>query len=112
MIRLCNKDYKVPDTDVVIEKGTNIFIPSYGIQRDPKIYPDPEKFDPMRHTPEEKSKRENISALYFGEGPRICIGMIVKKFFFLSFSLLIFIKLIFLYLQVTDLVFFKSKLDF
>ncbi|EEB20513.1 NADH-Ubiquinone oxidoreductase 39KDa subunit [Pediculus humanus corporis] len=39
-----------------------------------KIYPDPEKFDPMRHAPEEKSKRENISALYFGEGPRICIG--------------------------------------
>ncbi|EEB11224.1 conserved hypothetical protein [Pediculus humanus corporis] len=74
LTRICNKDYKVPDTDVVIKKGTNVFIPAYGIQRDPKIYPDPEKFDPMRHAPEEKSKRENISALYFGEGPRICIG--------------------------------------
>ncbi|KAL3280432.1 hypothetical protein HHI36_017914 [Cryptolaemus montrouzieri] len=46
--RICTKDYKLPGTDLIIEKGVRIVIPVYGIQRDPDYYPNPEIFDPER----------------------------------------------------------------
>lgn len=75
LIRKALVDYKIPDTDLIIPKGTLITIPVYGIQRDPDIYPDPDKFDPNRFAPETMQKRHPYSFLPFGEGPRNCIGM-------------------------------------
>jgi len=72
---ICTKDYKVPGTDVVIEKGTRVNIPVWGIQMDPEYYPDPEKFDPERFSEENKAKRPDMTFLPFGEGPRMCIGL-------------------------------------
>ncbi|XP_018321417.1 probable cytochrome P450 6a14 [Agrilus planipennis] len=73
--RRCTKDYKVPDSDLVIEKGRSVLIPIYGIQHDPEYYPDPEKFDPERFSEENKNKRPPVTFIPFGEGPRICIGL-------------------------------------
>lgn len=72
--RICVKEYKIPGTEVVIEKGCRVIIPSYGLHHDPKYYPDPFKFDPDRFTEENAKSRPAYTYLPFGEGPRICIG--------------------------------------
>lgn len=36
-------DYKIPDTDVLIENVTTVFLSPFTIQRDPEYYPDPDK---------------------------------------------------------------------
>lgn len=73
--RKCDKDYPVPGTDVVIEKGTPVFIPVYGLHHDPEYYPNPEKFDPERFSAENKKQILPFTYMPFGEGPRLCIGM-------------------------------------
>ena len=74
LLRECTKKYTIPDTDIVIEKGTRIIIPVMGIHYNKEIYPNPERFDPDRFLPEEKEKRDRYAYMPFGEGPRICIG--------------------------------------
>lgn len=69
------RDYLIPHTNIVLPKGRPVMIPVHAIHHDEAIYPQPEKFDPDRFTPEEVSKRHQFSYLPFGEGPRICIGM-------------------------------------
>ncbi|XP_075212051.1 putative cytochrome P450 6a14 [Lycorma delicatula] len=73
LLRYCTKDYKIPDTDVIIKKGNVVCIPSAFLQKDPQYFPDPEKFNPDRF-----EDMENIPKgvfFPFGSGPRICIAM-------------------------------------
>jgi Cytochrome P450 len=72
--RECTKRYKIPGTNVILEKGIPVVIPTMGIHYDPHYFPEPEKFDPERFSEEAKSKRHHYAYLPFGEGPRICIG--------------------------------------
>lgn len=54
--------------------GSFIFISPYLVQRDPRFFPDPERFDPGRWTAEAVAQRLKYSYFPFGGGPRQCIG--------------------------------------
>ena len=76
-IRECNKDYVLHTSDgqpIELIKGDKIGIPFRFIQRDPKYFEDPLKFDPTRFSDENKHKINPSTLLSFGSGPRICLG--------------------------------------
>ncbi|KAF2879313.1 hypothetical protein ILUMI_26868 [Ignelater luminosus] len=72
--RVCIEDYKVPNSDFVIEKGTPVYIPVFGLHYDSIYFPDPEKFDPERFSNENKDSFPEYAFIPFGKGPRSCIG--------------------------------------
>ncbi|GFV77951.1 cytochrome P450 3A13 [Trichonephila clavipes] len=48
MERMAIAEYKLGDTGITIPKGMIVNIPAYAMHMDPKLFPDPEKFDPDR----------------------------------------------------------------
>lgn len=54
--------------------GSNIFICPYATHRLPHIYPDPEKYDPERFSPQNLETRHPYAYIPFSAGPRYCIG--------------------------------------
>lgn len=77
--RECNKDYRIPGTQTIIEKGTAVIIPLLGLQRDPKFYPEPNAFRPERFFKENAKSFTEQPYIPFGEGPRNCIGLRLGK---------------------------------
>ncbi|EDW32574.1 GL10369 [Drosophila persimilis] len=75
LIREANQNYKVPNTDITIDKGTTMLIPVHNIHHDPEIYPEPERFDPSRFEENQVKSRHPMAYLPFGDGPRNCIGL-------------------------------------
>ncbi|XP_053599163.1 cytochrome P450 6k1-like [Microplitis demolitor] len=73
--RVASEDYKIPGSNVIIEKGTAVYIPLPGIHRNPKYHPNPDHFDPDRFSDERKNDMEPCTFMPFGEGPRICIAL-------------------------------------
>nr|NP_001296015.1 uncharacterized protein LOC105397321 [Plutella xylostella]AIJ00774.1 P450 CYP6 family protein 14 [Plutella xylostella] len=74
--RCARTDYHIPGTDIVIEKGTAIYISLYGLQEDPKHFENPLQFDPERFNSERIVPE---AYLPFGVGPRMCVGMRVGQ---------------------------------
>ncbi|KAK0080360.1 hypothetical protein PV325_014084 [Microctonus aethiopoides] len=74
IMRKTTTPYTFSGTKVSIPVGTDVWIPIFGIQRDPKYFPNPETFDPERFSEEAKKLRPPMTFLSFGEGPRNCIG--------------------------------------
>lgn len=77
--RLCAKPFELPPAlprlnPHVVKKGDLVWLPVYGIQHDPKYYPEPHKFNPDRFLNESKNQLNSATLLSFGMGPRMCIG--------------------------------------
>lgn len=79
LTRVCTKDYRFTDTDMIVEKGTQVIIPVSGLHHDPEIYESPREFKPERFLNSTNGTDTDIKGLFylpFGDGPR-------KKFFFI-----------------------------
>jgi cytochrome P450 len=59
--------YRIPARSMVL-------VCQYITHRDPRFFPDPERFDPERWRPEVAALRPKFSYFPFGGGTRICIG--------------------------------------
>jgi cytochrome P450 len=57
-----------------IPKGSLAFVIPFVVHRRPKLWPEPERFDPDRFAPEHESARQKFAYIPFGGGPRGCIG--------------------------------------
>jgi cytochrome P450 len=59
--------YRVP-------KGALVSVVQWLTHRDPRFWPEPEKFDPTRFEPGAAAARHRFASFPFGAGPRLCIG--------------------------------------
>ncbi len=59
---------------VEIARGSILIASPYVTHRDPRWFPDPERFDPDRWTPAAREARPRFSYFPFGGGARVCIG--------------------------------------
>lgn len=57
-----------------LEPGTQLVISQWILHRDPRWFPEPERFDPDRWLPARATMAPRMAYLPFGGGPRICIG--------------------------------------
>lgn len=58
----------------LIRKGELAMINIIGIHRSAEWFPEPERFDPERFTPEAEKALPKNAFMPFGAGPRVCIG--------------------------------------
>lgn len=79
--RKTSKAYTLPNTNIVLEKGTDCLLPIVGVHRDPKYYPNPDDFQPERFSDVNRNDAEFEKKPYlpFGAGPRNCIGIKFAK---------------------------------
>jgi cytochrome P450 len=57
-----------------IPAGTDVFVSTWAIHRDPALWDEPQRFDPDRFLPSSVAGRDRWSYLPFGGGERRCIG--------------------------------------
>jgi cytochrome P450 len=57
-----------------LPRGAVVILSQYVTHRDPRFWPDPERFDPRRWLPEAMVERPRLAFFPFGGGPRVCIG--------------------------------------
>ena len=57
-----------------VPKKSVILMSQYIMHRDPRYFPDPERFDPMRWSAEAQGDRPKFAYFPFGGGTRVCIG--------------------------------------
>lgn len=59
---------------VRIPAGTEVAVSQHTLHRDPRWFPDPERFDPDRWQPDRAAELPKGAFIPFGAGPRLCPG--------------------------------------
>ncbi|XP_063915547.1 cytochrome P450 9e2-like isoform X2 [Zophobas morio] len=93
--RICTKPYTIEskypnEKPIHLEKNDVVWLPIFGLHRDPQYYPEPERFDPERFNDDNKVNINPYTFLPFGSGPRNCIG---SRFALLETKILFFYML-------------------
>jgi len=60
--------------EYAVPAGTEIYISPYLLQRHPRLWQDPDRFDPDRFASGDSPEQNRLSMCPFGAGPRNCIG--------------------------------------
>ncbi|MFF5444170.1 cytochrome P450 [Streptomyces sp. NPDC012888] len=58
----------------LVPAGADVIVAPWVTHRHPRYWPDPDRFDPERFTPEAEAGRPRYAWFPFGGGPRACIG--------------------------------------
>lgn len=72
LVRRAIRDF--PIGDQIIPAQALVVVCQYAMHRNPRYYPEPERFDPERFTTDAKASRPRFSYFPFGGGPRHCMG--------------------------------------
>lgn len=65
---------KIGDQEMTLPRGLMALIYIFSLHRNPKIYPEPDKFDPGRFEAKFAQELHPYAYLPFGGGPRNCLG--------------------------------------
>lgn len=72
--RMALDDVTLP-SGPLIPRGSRLFLSPYATHRDPRYFPEPERFDPDRFRPGPAlHERPRYAYFPFGGGPHVCIG--------------------------------------
>ncbi|XP_054270349.1 cytochrome P450 4C1-like [Macrosteles quadrilineatus] len=83
--RYLYEDFTLPSGHL-LPAGTSLSLVLFKLHRDPKVFPEPEKFNPDNFSPEKMVNRFAFAHTPFSAGPRNCIG---QKFAMLEMKALL-----------------------
>lgn len=72
-IRIARQDETLP-SGTTIPAGAKLYLCQYVMHRNPRYWPNPERFDPERFSESAKKERHKLAYFPFGGGVRVCIG--------------------------------------
>ncbi|MDX6511817.1 MAG: hypothetical protein QOE36_1321 [Gaiellaceae bacterium] len=68
------RDDDVLPSGARVRRGTMVYLSPYVLHRNPRFWPEPERFLPDRFLPDAVRARPRYAYLPFGSGPHVCIG--------------------------------------
>jgi cytochrome P450 len=72
-VRMALRNDQLPSGPVIL-RGSKVYLCQYVVHRDPRYFPEPERFDPERFSEAARSGRPRFAYFPFGGGSRTCIG--------------------------------------
>jgi cytochrome P450 len=72
--RLAKKEDVLGGVRIPASPRVIVITSAYVVHRNPRVWPEPERFDPDRFSPERSAERPRLAWLPFGAGQRLCIG--------------------------------------
>ncbi|XP_030381411.1 cytochrome P450 4g15 [Scaptodrosophila lebanonensis] len=84
--RELQEDLKLASGNYVIPRGATVTVATIKLHRNPKVYTNPNVFDPDNFLPERQANRHYYAFVPFSAGPRSCVG---RKYAMLKLKILL-----------------------